>query len=137
MTNKNKTSYSIFNLFDQYEHYDETEIPIEECIESTTVESSWSDPSNYSDIDRLVLGQDFKLRQWEYHPYINSDDWRLIRNKVMYLAHGKCSRCGGKADHVHHKQYNTLGFESTDELEAVCDPCHRKIHSIYGIKIIN
>jgi 5-methylcytosine-specific restriction endonuclease McrA len=51
------------------------------------------------------------------------------RKSVMARAWGKCERCGEKADlDLHHLHYRTVGEETTDDLMALCRPCHNEAH---------
>src|SRR4051794_40700297 len=45
-----------------------------------------------------------------------------------YIGFNKCERCGGKAQHLHHKDLNNANDDKAN-LEAVCIPCHQKIHA--------
>jgi hypothetical protein len=71
-----------------------------------------------------------KVEQLRSHPdyreYLSSEEWRIRKKPVLRRAQGRCERCfqSGKILSVHHKHYCTLGYESPDDLEALCDKCH-------------
>ena len=64
-----------------------------------------------------------------YLAYLNSPAWRATRNRALRLANWTCQQCGGKRDlQVHHRSYERLGREWDQDLEVVCDDCHREVH---------
>jgi hypothetical protein len=64
-----------------------------------------------------------------YHKYLQSDEWRAVRARIMKRARGKCEKCGKRPPiQVHHKAYARLGHERDDDLIAVCGPCHQSEH---------
>ena len=64
-----------------------------------------------------------------YHDWMNSDGWRKKRNKKLKEAGYKCELCGSAKNlRVHHITYENLGHEPMDDLLAVCDNCHKKLH---------
>ena len=70
-----------------------------------------------------TAGRDF------YLAYLNSPAWRATRNRALHLAGWRCQRCGGKRDlQVHHLTYDRLGAEWDQDLEVLCDGCHRRTH---------
>src|SRR5687768_12923038 len=68
-----------------------------------------------------------------YLAYLNSPAWRATRNRALRLANWTCQQCGGKRDlQVHHRSYERLGREWDQDLEVVCDDCHREVHIEQG-----
>lgn len=66
-----------------------------------------------------------------YHSYLNSKEWHDKRNTMLKYAEYKCCRCNETENlQVHHLNYNTIGNESLNDLEVVCNDCHKKIHKI-------
>jgi hypothetical protein len=66
----------------------------------------------------------------EYSVYLNSDDWRQKRTRVLQRAKGRCEGCGVKAaTQVHHLTYKHAFAEFLFELVAICDDCHGRLHS--------
>jgi hypothetical protein len=66
----------------------------------------------------------------EYVAYLRSQEWRVRRARALYLAGYKCERCGmqrgrGGWLEVHHLTYERLGHERDEDLEVLCQPCHR------------
>ena len=69
-----------------------------------------------------------------YYSYLNTKEWHDKRNKMLNYADYKCSRCSKTENlQVHHLNYNTVGFESFNDLQVVCNGCHKKIHNIKQI----
>lgn len=65
----------------------------------------------------------------EYYTYIQSREWKIIRNRVMERAQHQCEGCGQRyATEVHHLTYIHLGHEFLWELVAVCRDCHARFH---------
>jgi len=72
-----------------------------------------------------------------YHSYLNSKDWHDKRNIMLKYAEYKCCRCNETENlQVHHLNYNTIGNESLNDLEVVCNSCHNKIHKINNSHVI-
>lgn len=73
-----------------------------------------------------------------YKEYLDSEQWQRVRSQRVSMDSCKCVRCGsGKNLQVHHKTYERRGFEHLDDLETLCERCHkeeheRKIHEILG-----
>lgn len=64
-----------------------------------------------------------------YLTYLNSPSWRATRNRALRLANYRCQKCGGKRElQVHHLSYERLGREWDQDLEVLCDDCHREHH---------
>jgi 5-methylcytosine-specific restriction endonuclease McrA len=71
----------------------------------------------------------------EYQAYLDSPEWKAKRRKVLQRAKYRCERCRkAQATQVHHKIYrrdrNGNLAERLKDLQAVCGPCHMKIHGI-------
>lgn len=70
-----------------------------------------------------------KSKFYKYHVYLKSDEWKIIRDKVVERDNGMCLYCKtNPAQEVHHKHYKTIYKEKIDDLESVCSDCHRAIH---------
>lgn len=66
-----------------------------------------------------------------YKQYIQSNHWRRTRKQKLKEAGGICERCRrNDATQAHHLHYGSLGKEKMEDLQAVCRPCHEKIHNI-------
>ena len=65
-----------------------------------------------------------------YLQYLASQEWWTIRRAAMRRARFRCEReRPGDPRHegpleAHHKHYRTLGCESLDDIEVLCDFCH-------------
>jgi 5-methylcytosine-specific restriction endonuclease McrA len=65
-----------------------------------------------------------------YDEYLKSPEWRALRDKVMWRAHGVCEGCFERAAvHIHHRTYDHVGRELLFELVALCKVCHDVAHS--------
>jgi hypothetical protein len=66
----------------------------------------------------------------EYDVYLKSPEWARRRATVLRRAGGICEGClGRKATQVHHLTYDHIYNEFMFELVAVCDECHKRLHS--------
>jgi len=65
----------------------------------------------------------------EYEAVLQSPGWRRRRSEAIRAAGRRCQECGaaGPLD-VHHLSYAHLGNERPDELLAVCEDCHGRLH---------
>lgn len=69
----------------------------------------------------------------EYRAYIASEDWQR-RRKAHLQSIPSCRRCGlprwlaittyDQDLHLHHKNYENVGHEKDEDLEALCRRCH-------------
>lgn len=73
----------------------------------------------------------------EYERYINSNEWRIKRQKRLEIDKFECRLCEEKGDNyrleVHHKpnSYDKIPNESVeDDLTTVCARCHNAITDI-------
>ena len=64
-----------------------------------------------------------------YEKYLNSPAWQVKRDAVMDRDGGQCV-CGTDATEVHHKNYDNIGKEPLEELVALCEDCHKRVHTL-------
>ena len=65
----------------------------------------------------------------KYAAYLCSRDWSERREAVRERAGGKCERCRVlPMDACHHLTYARKYNESLEDLQAICDPCHKFTH---------
>ena len=68
-------------------------------------------------------------RKQEHEAYMQSDEWKRIRNKVLERDRFLCQAClSSPATQVHHMTYKNIGQEFAWELYSVCKPCHERYH---------
>jgi hypothetical protein len=66
----------------------------------------------------------------KYDIYLESPEWREKRAVVLKRANGVCEGCLlRKATQVHHTTYDHFGDEFMFELIAICDECHKRLHT--------
>lgn len=72
-----------------------------------------------------------KRRLWWdwYNGYLASPEWHARRLAVLKRDHNCCRGCNADASQVHHLTYERVGRELLDDLVAVCDECHEKLHA--------
>lgn len=64
-----------------------------------------------------------------YQAYLNSPGWRTRRNRALRDVSYQCKRCPSKRNlQVHHLSYERLGAEWDQDLEVLCENCHRDEH---------
>lgn len=61
-----------------------------------------------------------------------SPKWRSLREARLKFDHYSCVKCGAAYPlSVHHLRYPPVwGMERLEDLETLCDVCHKKIHGI-------
>lgn len=68
-----------------------------------------------------------------YRRYLKSEPWRKLRRIALKRDSYRCVRCGYIGNlQVHHTSYvgiyENFSF-SVDQLESICELCHRDVHS--------
>ena len=70
-------------------------------------------------------------RKKEYHAYLKSDQWKMMRLGLLLMRGNKCEVCGELDSlQVHHKHYRNIFKEKLEDLMVVCSSCHQEIHGI-------
>ncbi len=65
------------------------------------------------------------MKKAEYHRYLASREWALLKQQLRLRSAGKCERCvAGAYEQTHHVTYERLGREELSDLLAVCEACH-------------
>lgn len=66
-----------------------------------------------------------------YEHFLRSPLWREQRREALIRDSWRCRRCESKLSlQVHHKRYaKVLGTEKLEDLETLCNTCHRKHHN--------
>jgi 5-methylcytosine-specific restriction protein A len=86
-----------------------------------------------------IVGIEKQQRQKIY----NTQRWVKLRKEIL-IQHPICQRCGVRlSEHVHHiiSFMNYSGYEriavayNSDNLMALCEPCHRLMHKRHENKI--
>lgn len=76
------------------------------------------------------------------HNFYKSETWKLAREIKIRSVNGRCERCGGMGQEVHHK--NRLTVDNVAEvsvsinpenLELLCKECHNKEHRRFSKEI--
>jgi 5-methylcytosine-specific restriction endonuclease McrA len=69
------------------------------------------------------------------HNFYKSDAWKLAREIKITQVNGRCERCGGLGQEVHHivrlnvNNVSDVGVSiNQDNLELLCKDCHNKEH---------
>ena len=65
----------------------------------------------------------------EYQDYLKSEHWQKTRKATLADRNYRCEKCGGSGPlHVHHLTYANLGAEWPEDLQVLCEFCHRWEH---------
>ena len=68
-------------------------------------------------------------RRSAYLTYLQSDEWKEIRNLVLKRDHATCILCHSTLFlNVHHRHYQTFQKETGEELATLCKGCHKRLH---------
>jgi hypothetical protein len=80
----------------------------------------------------LAEQEDHRIYQeWikQYRLYLQSPQWKLLREKAIKRAGPVCEGCGElRPEEVHHLNYTHAGEEFLFELAALCRGCHARLH---------
>jgi len=69
----------------------------------------------------------------EKQKYIQSDKWKILKEKRLKIANRSCEICKRKNNlQLHHITYERLGDEIIEDLIILCKKCHQQQHDIYG-----
>lgn len=65
-----------------------------------------------------------------YEDYRKTKLWRVMKKRVKERDGGRCWRCGGGSDVVHHRSYDREVLEGRADhlLVSLCDHCHQFVH---------
>ena len=66
----------------------------------------------------------------QHERHLASEAWKAMRERIMARSGGKCERCDGYAEDVHHLNYCRLGSELDSDLQALCHRCHVVVHQL-------
>jgi len=70
-----------------------------------------------------------ELRSMPYREYLETPEWKAIRDQALHYAHYRCKLCYSRGPlHVHHRVYRNLGAEYHSDLVVLCESCHSKYH---------
>lgn len=68
-------------------------------------------------------------RKKKYLDYLKSDEWAQLKIDLFNHRGYKCERCWKTNKlHIHHKTYDNLFNEEPEDLEILCQKCHRLEH---------
>lgn len=78
--------------------------------------------SPYEVRDKILARMGFT----SYQAYLQSREWKEIRDRVLERENNTCQGCGNPSKCVHHDRYNTASLLGTslDDLYALCYGCH-------------
>lgn len=75
----------------------------------------------------------------ELHRFYKSTQWQVAREIKIREVNGKCERCGGLGEEVHHKKrltvLNVMDSEislNQENLELLCGKCHNVEHKRFS-----
>jgi hypothetical protein len=80
---------------------------------------------------RNLISGVFQQRRTLYDNYLQSPQWRGLRQRVIERAKSVYERClKNRITEVHHLTYDRLGNERIEDLLGVCRTCHEELHEI-------
>ncbi len=69
----------------------------------------------------------------EKQTYLQSTEWRTLRNQVFTRDNHTCQSCGSQSSlNCHHIMYDRLGAEELEDLITLCKNCHTALHIRLG-----
>ena len=60
-----------------------------------------------------------------YKAYLRSEEWKEKRKQFLEDTNYECEECGKRATQVHHLNYDCLGEEEREDVEVLCNDCHK------------
>lgn len=70
-----------------------------------------------------------KSKSMDYHDYLKSPEWRLLKSEIVKERGSACQLCLKKVGlELHHMSYKRLGKEDKRDVLLVCRSCHSYIH---------
>ena len=77
----------------------------------------------------VAWAEDDPHTRMNYREYLLSKEWDFNSGRFIDRANGECQECGANNNlHVHHKHYKTLGQERYEDVEVLCEKCHKSRH---------
>jgi len=74
-----------------------------------------------------------KIKWQSYDHYLQSDEWKKLKETVLVRDNYKCAICGtSKNLNIHHITYERLYNENSIDLVTLCKYHHSKLHKILG-----
>lgn len=62
----------------------------------------------------------------QYHEYLQSKVWGVIRERVLRRDNHRCRVCNDDEGlNVHHRTYERVGSEKDEDLTTLCRVCHQ------------
>ena len=70
------------------------------------------------------------LTDCPYHEYLQSEEWKERRERVLLQWEHRCSVCNSSEGlDVHHRNYDNRARELPNDLIVLCRSCHSLFHS--------
>jgi RNase P subunit RPR2 len=73
-----------------------------------------------------------ELEDMTYREYLQSPEWKAIRDRRLRSAGYRCQLCNASSRdvqlNVHHRVYDHRGLEKDNDLIVLCQRCHAKFH---------
>lgn len=102
------------------------ELDLLEWFDGASQENYWQQLRDKLKQDQQTARQEYTD---DYHAYLQTEQWHLLRDKVMKRDGGICQGClDCIATDVHHKTYAHIKNEFCFELIALCHACHKRFH---------
>jgi len=81
----------------------------------------------------LENSKSYKEKIEEYGDFLDSEEWKSIRNKLIDERGLVCEKCYKECKkyelYVHHKNYDhEFGTERDEDLILLCGNCHNEMH---------
>ncbi len=65
----------------------------------------------------------------QYREYLKSEHWQRVRDSALERALRLCQVCNGPDGlEVHHRTYERIGNERSEDVTVLCDACHTLFH---------
>lgn len=74
------------------------------------------------------------MNKRKYAEYLASPEWERVRQRKLDSKNHICELCGARAEQAHHLTYYRVGHEGLEDLQALCEPCHKYEHRLLSDK---
>jgi len=88
----------------------------------------------YNEIGKKINFSDMqtsdKVKPNNYHIYLLSEQWAIVKRIALAFFNNQCQLCGSKEKlNVHHKNYSKVGNETLEDVILLCNECHKTFHN--------
>lgn len=73
-----------------------------------------------------------------YAKYLESNKWKRFRKSILISRGSMCEKCNAMGEsvilHVHHLTYKNIFNERPEDVQILCEECHKKEHGVKSFR---